>query len=197
MNGEFVVVRQPNGVCLVEDFSFLFLIFVQTCGILLFVSLVAGWVTHDFWREDDWCLLPIICQFLQPSGTYSSCGFCCLYLKTQQYFAIVGQQMWKYSLRNFRTNSEHYGFANFVCFPCMFYCFPVKSSCQLEVASLRVVKCIQCVYCLVSWYLSVYDRPEQAQVPTCWFWCLFQALQLNFSLSPHVERCVCIYIDVF
>lgn len=121
--------------------------------VLLFVSLVAGWVTHDFWR-DDWCLLPITCQFLQPSGAYSSCGFCCLYLKTQQYFAIVGQQMWKYSLRNFRINSEHYGFANFVYFPCMFYCFPVKSSCQLEVASLHVVKSV-CVYCLVSWCLSI------------------------------------------
>lgn len=120
---------------------------------VLFVSLVAGWITGGCWREDDWCLLPVTCQFLQPSGnSSSSCGFCCLYLKTQQYFAIVGQWMWKQSQRNLRTNSEHYSFANFICFPCMFYCFPVKTSCQLEVASL----CQSiCAHYLLSWCLFV------------------------------------------
>lgn len=42
---------------------------------LLFLCVVAGWIKKcDFWRW-DWFLLPRTCQFLQWSGTYSSCGF--------------------------------------------------------------------------------------------------------------------------
>lgn len=163
---------------------------------VLFVSLVAGWITGGCWREDDWCLLPVTCQFLQPSGnSSSSCGFCCLYLKTQQYFAIVGQWMWKQSQRNLRTNSEHYSFANFVC---LFSMHVLLLPCQdfLPARSGLLVSVNMCTLStqLMSVCLSVSDWPEQAQVPTRWFWCLFQALQLNYSPSPYIESFSYMYV---
>lgn len=90
------------------------------------------------------------CQFLQPRGTYSSCGFCCLPLKTQQYLAIVGQRMWKQSQRNLRTNSEHYGFASFVC---SFSMHVLLLPCQDFLSAGSGLMCNQpkCVYCLVSY----------------------------------------------
>ncbi|XP_010143191.1 PREDICTED: small VCP/p97-interacting protein, partial [Buceros rhinoceros silvestris] len=88
-NGEFTVCRQHGGGW---GFSFLSAVFVQTCGVLV-LSAVAGGVKRGFGREEDRCLLPVTCQFLQQSGTYSSCGFCCLHTKAQQYFAIVEEQM--------------------------------------------------------------------------------------------------------
>lgn len=34
---------------------------------------------------------------------HSSCGFCCLHMKTQQYFAIVGGQMWKHNTKKLKN----------------------------------------------------------------------------------------------
>lgn len=83
----------------------------------------------------------------------------------------------------------------FVCFPCMFYCFPDKTSCQLEVASL----CVASQYVYTAWSadvcLSVCVWLAWASSGAkCCFWCLFQALQLNFSPSPHVESFSYLYM---
>lgn len=154
VNGEFMVVLQLYSVCLLWDFFLSFPYLHTNLWCVLFVSVVAGWITQDFWGEDDWCLLPVTCQFLQPGGTYSSCGFCCLPLKTQQYFAIVGQWKWKQSQRNLKTNSEHYGFANFVR---LFSMHVLLLPCQDFLSAGSSLMCSRpiCVYCLVSWCLSV------------------------------------------
>lgn len=88
-NGELTGCRRHGGGW---GFSFLSPVFVQTRGALV-LSPVAGGVKRGLGRAEGRCLLPVTCQVLQQSGTYSSCGFCCLHTKAQQYFAIVEEQM--------------------------------------------------------------------------------------------------------
>ncbi|KAL2310022.1 hypothetical protein Nmel_006259 [Mimus melanotis] len=58
--------------------------------------------------------------------------------------------MWKHSRRNLRTNSEHYGFANFVClFSMHVLLFPCQDFLSAGSGLLMCSQLIY-VYCLVS-----------------------------------------------
>lgn len=128
--------------CLVWDFCFLFLIFIQTCGVFCFFS---GRLDNTWLLKKRW--LMFTANNLSVSAAKWHLLILWLLLFTSENSALLCH-CGTMDVEIFTKTLKNYGFANFVC---LFSMHVLLLPCQLEVTTLCVVS--QYVYSI--WLIDV------------------------------------------